>query len=204
VPVVPPKLRPEGFDSLEIHQYTQIKVLMYINNPPDPSNLQAVVLDFKSAKVLNEAEDTTDTKANNDRQEEPDIDQDDPLRDRVLSIALNLLEQQGEITIQDVVDASSVGESPIRHRMGQLVSMGKLLCAAGTGRRPNYYFLPSDNLKPTYSSDDMEFLEEIQQEELDIKARIANLQEKLDKLSEDKATIERSYQIKKQRRGNYE
>lgn len=122
--------------------------------------------------------------------------QDDPLRDRIFSVATELIAERGEITIQEVIDASNITESPVRLRISELVAMGKLICAQGIGRRPNYYFFPVEKIKTNYGSDDMRVIEEIEQEEVAIQEKILLLQKRLKQIAEDKAVIERSYQIK--------
>jgi predicted transcriptional regulator len=175
---------------------------MSFNNVASSSELQAYVLSSENKPPYQE-DDTGDTNEN--EQDAPGIEQDDPLRERILGIVMDLLKNNTEITIQDVVDNSNIKESPIRHRLGQLVSMGKLSFAAGTGRRPNYYFLPRESNDATPDLDNLhELAKFVKQKEQDIHRQIAILQAELEKVSIDLSTIERTIEIKEEYRGVHE
>jgi hypothetical protein len=73
------------------------------------------------------------------------IDELDPLSDRVYLAACELLKEKKEITINDLLDVTDFCESVIRTRMDLLAKFNKLGVAKGTGRRPSYYFLPSED-----------------------------------------------------------
>jgi predicted ArsR family transcriptional regulator len=71
----------------------------------------------------------------------------DPLGSQVLDVVKHLL-SEGEmdrVTIQDVMDEVSAGDSAVRQRLNHLVDLGHIECWTGSGRRPSYYFLPKTN-----------------------------------------------------------
>jgi hypothetical protein len=69
----------------------------------------------------------------------------DPLSDRVYITASELLKEKKEITVNDLLDVTDFCESIVRSRLDLLVKFNKLGVAKGTGRRPSYYFLPSED-----------------------------------------------------------
>jgi predicted transcriptional regulator len=75
----------------------------------------------------------------------------DPLGSQVLDVVKHLL-SEGEmdrVTIQDVMDEVSAGDSAVRQRLNQLVDLGHIECWTGSGRRPSYYFLPKAHVDET-------------------------------------------------------
>ena len=85
-----------------------------------------------------------DTTSHKDDEEIYNLTSLDPLGDRIWSIVSGLLKDKSEITIQDILEATDIKESPIRTRLSLLVKLKHLSCASGTGRRPTYYFLPEN------------------------------------------------------------
>jgi len=148
--------------------------------------------------------DTTDTNEYNGYNGST-LDQDDPLRDRILTTAIKLFESKHSITIQDVVEAMDITESPIRFRLGQLVEFGKLVCLPGAGRRPSYYFLPepdqnkSKNLVVPSSLEAL--LQVLESKEASIQENLNVLQAELEILNKEKLSVQYSIEIQRKYEG---
>ncbi|WP_310411469.1 hypothetical protein [Chamaesiphon sp. OTE_8_metabat_110] len=179
-------------------------LFVYLNHLTDPPDMQ-VYASSSQNDLIHQEDDTGETSYGDNEQDDPSIEQDDALRERILSIALELFKSNSEITIQDVVDASNIKESPIRHRLGQLVSMGKLSFARGTGRRPNYYYLPKEVTTENSDLDDLhELAKLVKQKEMNIHQQIVSLQQEREKVLADLSAIERTIEIKEEYRGTYD
>jgi predicted transcriptional regulator len=177
---------------------------VYLNHLTDPPDMQVYASSAQNDPIHQE-EDTGETNYDENEQDDTTIEQDDPLRERILSIALELFKSNGEITIQDVVDASNIKESPIRHRLSQLVSLGKLSFARGTGRRPNYYYLPKEVTSENSDLDDLhELAKLVKQKEMNIHQQIVSLQQEREKVLADLSAIERTIEIKQEYGGTYD
>ena len=170
---------------------------VYLNHLTDPPDMQVYASSSQNDPIHQE-DDTGETSYDEN-------EQDDALRERILSIALELFKSNSEITIQDVVDASNIKESPIRHRLSQLVSLGKLSFARGTGRRPNYYYLPKEVTSENSDLDDLhELAKLVKQKEMNIHQQIVSLQQEREKVLADLSAIERTIEIKEEYRGTYD
>jgi predicted transcriptional regulator len=177
---------------------------VYLNHLTDPPDMQVYASSSQNDPIHQE-DDTGETSYDDNEQDDPSIEQDDALRERILSIALELFKSNSEITIQDVVDASNIKESPIRHRLSQLVSLGKLSFARGTGRRPNYYYLPKEVTSENSDLDDLhELAKLVKQKEMNIYQQIVSLQQEREKVLSDLSAIERTIEIKEEYRGTYD
>lgn len=177
---------------------------MSLNHLTDPPDMQVYASSSQNDPIHQE-DDTGETNYDENEQDDLTIEQDDPLRERILSIALELFKSNSEITIQDVADASNIKGSPIRHRLSQLVSLGKLNFARGTGRRPNYYYLPKEDTGETSDLDNLhELVKLTKQKELNINEQIVSLQKELEKVLADLAAIERTIEIQGEYRGTHD
>lgn len=123
---------------------------MYSHNGATKRSLQGVAL----MPLHHDEEDALNPGFHIDDDENPeiqDLDDDlDPLGEQVWAVVKSLL-SEGEmdrVTIQDVADEVSAGESAVRIRLNRLASMGRIECWVGSGRRPSYYFIPKNDSKP--------------------------------------------------------
>ncbi len=167
---------------------------MYMHDDTVDEPMQSVA----SLSLINGNDDTTSHK---DDEEIYNLTSLDPLGDRIWSIVSGLLKDKSEITIQDILEATDIKESPVRTRLSLLVKLKHLSCASGTGRRPTYYFLPqSENglelASPEYVVKALEkaFVLKEKEEKL-LTEKIQILAEKLQAIQIAKASLQHSIQI---------
>lgn len=130
---------------------------MYIHHPPNSTRLQDLALVF-TAKDLdnhnrtNTAMHSTDSE-HNDSVLEINPLLTDPLTQRVLNIAVQLLQESSKVTVYEVAEVCCVSVFPIRQRLNLLVNAGKLQCLPGAGRRPAQFFLLESSDTPVAQQD---------------------------------------------------
>ncbi len=120
----------------------------------------------------------------------------DPLGERILSAAKDLLVETDRITIKDLVEVTGLGDAVLRRRMSHIVDLHRLGCIPGSGRTPSQYYLLTENNDPETSNlfdanlSDEQILEKIKQKE-------ARMLEELDGLKQDRAVLERAIAVRR-------
>ena len=159
------------------------RLIMYMHNDIVDEPMQSVV------SVL-----TTNTTDHKDDDELDNLTSLDPLGERIWSIVSALFKDKSEVTIQDILDATDIKESPVRTRLSLLVKLNYLKSVNGTGRRPTYYFLPPTQDDPELASTEyvVKTLEKsLALKELEEKQLLTQLQI----VSADKEAIQRTIKV---------
>jgi hypothetical protein len=120
----------------------------------------------------------------------------DPLGERILSAAKNLLAETDRITIKDLAEVTGLGDAALRRRMIHIVDLHQLGCIPGSGRSPSQYYLLTECDRPETPKmidavlGDEKILEKIKQREV-------SLLEELDSLQQDRAALEKAISVRR-------